>query len=217
MRDIQPEELEAVGKALIALESKCSVWGIAAVRVVALCFGRVAEVLALRRDRDIYLKAGYTLVKKHKTRKKVGAKHLEIPPAAVAILEQLPAQKGNPFYFPGRKAGTALTKAGLRHIWDQVLEQAGIPKGSLHLHDFRSFAASEGQDQGIADKVVSTILGHSDTRTTQKHYARVRKASSAAAAASMSAPVARAFGLEANPAKARGRRLIRRAIQRVKK
>ena len=216
VRDIQPEELEAIGKALRALEGRCNVWGLTAVKVAALCFGRVAEVLALRRDREVYLQAGYALIKKHKSRKRMGAKHLELPAAAVKLLEELPAQKGNPFYFPGRKEGTALTKGGLRHIWLQVMEEAGIPAKSLHLHDFRSFGASEGQDMEIADKVVSAVLGHSDTRTTQKHYAKVRKASSAAAAATMAAPVAQAFGLQAKPGPS-ARKLIKRAVQRLRK
>ena len=215
VRDIQPEELAAIGKALQALEGKCNPWGLAAVKVAALCFGRVAEVLALRRDREVYLKAGYALIKKHKTRKKAGAKHLELPAAAVQLLQELPEQKGNPFYFPGRHPGAALTKGGLRHIWLRVLEEAGIPAKSLHLHDFRSFGASEGQDAEIADKVVSAVLGHSDTRTTQKHYAKVRKASSAAAAATMAAPVAQAFGLQAKPGPS-ARKLIKRAVQRLK-
>ena len=215
VRDIQPEELEAIGKALRALEGRCNVWALTAVKVAALCFGRVAEVLALRRDREVYLKAGYALIKKHKTRKKTGAKHLELPAAAVKLLEELPEQKGNPFYFPGRKEGAPMSKSGLRWVWLRVLEEAGLPPKSLHIHDFRSFGASEGQDAEIADKVVSAVLGHSDTRTTQKHYAKVRKASSAAAAATMAAPVAQAFGLQAKPGPS-ARKLIKRAVQRLK-
>ena len=213
VRDIQPEELEAIGKALKALEATCSPWALAAVKVAALCAGRVSEVLALRRDREVHLVAGYAMVRKHKTVKKAGAKHLELPPAAIAILRDLPEQKGNPFYFPGRKPGTAITRHGLHKTWLQVCEMAGIE--GLHIHDFRSFAASEAQDQGIADKVAATLLGHSDTRTTQKHYAKVRKRSSAEASAKISAPIAQAFGLEPKP-RPNARKLVKRAVQRLK-
>jgi len=109
--------------------------------------------------------------------------------------------------------GSPITRHGLHKTWLMVCEKAGI--ADLHIHDFRSFAASEAQDQGIADKVAATILGHTDTRTTQKHYAKVRKRSAAEASAKISAPVAQAFGLEPKPQPS-ARRLLRRGFERVK-
>ena len=214
VRDVQVDELVSLGKALKALEGRLSPWALGAVKVAALCAGRVSEVLALRRDRDTHLAEGYALVRDHKSSRKSGAKYLELPPAAVKILEDLPEQRDNPWYFPGRHKGMPLTRSGLRATWLAVCDQAEA--SDIHIHDLRSFFASEGQDQEIPDKIVSTLLGHSDTRTTQKHYAKVRRKSSASAAARISAPVAQAFGLEEDPVQARARRLVKRAIRRLK-
>ncbi len=215
VRDIQPKELEAIGQALRDLEGTCNPWALAAVKVVALCAGRVSEVLALRRDKDTYLDEGYTLVRDHKTARKAGAKHLELPPAAIAILRQLPEQSGNPWFFPSNAKGTPITRHGLHKTWIMVCKKAEVL--GLHIHDFRSFAASEAQDQGIAEKVAATLLGHTDTRTTQKHYAKVRKHSSAEASAKISAPIAQAFGLTPKPEpKLTERKLIRRFLKQIK-
>lgn len=215
VRDIQPEELRAVGEALRALDGTCTPWALAAVRVCALCAGRVSEVLGLRRDRDVHLRRGYALVRKHKTSRKTGAKHLELPPAAVTLLQALPEVAGNPYYFPGRAKGMPMSRHGLHKTWLLVCEKAGVV--GLHLHDFRSFAASEALAQGLSDKAASQVLGHADVRTTQRHYAKVRQAAATEASAKVSAPVAQAFGLAPETeAAAQRRRLVRRAIQRLK-
>lgn len=189
LRDITTAELEALGRALRALEGQHSLWALAAVRVVLLCWGRVSEVLALRRDRDVHLEEGYALVRDHKAKRKMGAKRLELPPPAVKILRTLPEEKGNPYYFPGRRRGQHLTRMGLYHTWQAVCTQAGIE--DLHLHDSRSLAASEAEAQGLNPKTAAAVLGHKDIRTTEKHYARVRKAREGAAA--VAAPIAAAL------------------------
>lgn len=213
VRDVTVLELRKIGKAIHRLKDQHSQWSLAAIQIVGLCSGRVSEVLSLRRDRDVRLEQGYALIQDHKASKKIGAKHLELPPPAVAILRGLPREAGNPYFFPGRKAGQPLTREGLHKVWLAVCEEAGI--SDLHLHDFRSFAASEGLAMGVDTQVTSRILGHGDRRTTEKHYTKVRDRQAAAAAAKISSPIAQAFGLEPKP-KPNAKRLISRAIKRVK-
>lgn len=189
LRDIQTHELQAIGQALRDLQGNHSLWAVAAIKVVLLCWGRVSEVLGLRRDRDVFLAEGYALIRDHKG-KRLGAKRLELPPQAVKILKGLPEEKGNPHYFPGRTKGTALTRNGLHKVWMAVCEKAGIT--DLHLHDSRSLAASEAEAQGVPPATAAALLGHRDARTAQKHYTRVRRAREAAA--SVSAPIAVALG-----------------------
>jgi len=189
LRDITKAELKAIGDACRTLAGQHSVYALAAVRVALLCWGRVSEVLGLRRDRDVYLSEGFALIRDHKG-KKSGAKRLELPPHAIKILKSLPEEKGNPFYFPGRLKGQSITRNGLHKTWLSVCAEAKVK--DLHLHDSRSLAASEAEAQGINPKSASAILGHRDTRTTQKHYAKVRNSRSAAAA--VSAPIAEALG-----------------------
>lgn len=192
LRDITPAELRAIGKACRALEGQHSAFALAAIRVTLLCWGRVSEVLGLRRDRDTFLEDGYALVRDHKAARKMGAKRLELPPPAVAILRRLGEEKGNPYYFPGRRKGLPLTRMGLYHAWLAVCAEAKVT--DLHLHDARSMAASGAEEQGLNPKTAAAILGHKDIRTTQKHYTRVRKAREAAAA--VAAPIAEALGEE---------------------
>ena len=109
--------------------------------------------------------------------------------------------------------GEPITRDGLHKLWVRVCEKAQVQ--DLHIHDFRSFVASEGLAQGIAPKITSQLLGHGDARTTEKHYQKVRDKHAAEASAMISAPVAQAFGLEPKPAPS-ARTLIRRAIQRLK-
>ncbi len=73
---------------------------IAAIRVAALCWGRVSEILELRRDRGTYLDDGYATIKEHKGKKKAGDKRLEIPPPAAPVLRKLPRDGDNPHHFP---------------------------------------------------------------------------------------------------------------------
>lgn len=74
------------------LKGSHSLWAYAAIRVVALCWGRVSEVLGLRWDRGTFLEDGYATIVEHKGKKKAGAKHLEIPPPAAEILRKLPRE-----------------------------------------------------------------------------------------------------------------------------
>ena len=191
-------------------------WILAAIQIVAMCNGRISEVLALKRGRDMHLddpQGAWAMVREHKGKRKAGAKRLEIPPPAAAILRALPEVADNPFFFPGRARGSHLTRSGFRAAWLQLRELAGLE--DLNVHDLRSRAASEAEAQGISPKTGSHLLGNSP-ETTMKHYARVRPKGAAEAAAKISAPVARAFGLEADPARARARRLVKRAIRRLR-
>jgi integrase len=79
----------------------------------------------------------------------------------------------------------------VKKTWWKICIQAGI--ADLHLHDFRSFAASEGHEYDVDARITKVILGHSDSRTTEKRYLRVRKSKTAEAAEIISAPIVKAF------------------------
>jgi len=192
-RDIQSWELEAVGAALakVGEAAMCSPWTIGAIKVVALCAGRVSEVLSLRYDADLFLEEGYALLRDHRTSGTSGARRLELPPAAVEIIANLPRTEGCPWVFPARNLDAHLPRATLRCLWGRVCRMAGV--SDLHLHDFRSRAASEGPEPGIDARVTAKLLGHSSSRTTDRHCLDVRKRKTADAA--IAEPVARAFGL----------------------
>jgi len=193
-RDITPSELVSLGKALQAFEKARMInpFALAAIKVIALCAGRVSEVAGLRYDKDLNLDEGYALLREHKTSRKHGAKYLEFPPEAVEIIKSLPKAKNSDYVFPGR-GGMPLSASWLSRIFAKLCRQAGID--DLHLHDFRSFVASEGLEQGIDARVTAKLLGHASSQTTERHYLKVRKRKTSEAAISISRPVAKAFGL----------------------
>jgi len=198
MRDIQPWELSAVGEAIrrSERESRHTPWALAAIKVIALCAGRVSEVLFMKRGEDMFLDKGYAVIRDHKTSGKVGGKRLELPPAAVEILQNLPQKGDSPWYFAGRGPNAPMSPACLRTAWNRICRAAGVQ--NLHLHDFRSFAASEGLEQGIDARTTAKLLGHSNSQTTEKHYLRVREKMFAKAAAKISSAIVKAFGLDAD-------------------
>jgi integrase len=203
-RDVQAEELEAIGRVLSQMETEgaSSPWTLAAIKVIALCAGRVSEVLSLRWDGDLHLEDGYALLREHKTSKTAGAKRLELPPDPVEIIMALPRTVEGNMVFCGRGPDSALSRCSVANAWHRVCTLAGVE--DLHLHDFRSYAASEGLEQGIDARVTAKLLGHSSSRTTEKHYLNVRKRKTAEAAAAIAGPVAKAFGLKKTPKPERG-------------
>ena len=193
-RDITPSELKAIGEAMQVFEKTSLVnpFVLAAIRVIALCAGRVSEVAGLKYDSDLNLDEGYALLREHKTSKKHGAKYLEFPPEAVEIIRALPRMKDCDYVFPNH-VGRPLSANWLSKVFAKICSQAGVE--DLHMHDFRSFAASEGLEQGIDARVTAKLLGHASSQTTEKHYLKVRKRKTAEAAMSISRPIAKAFGL----------------------
>jgi integrase len=215
-RDIQPEELNAVGDALNKLyasktlqkrrdsggkysstedeRNSANIWALAAIKIIALCAGRINEVLHFRRDADVFLDKGYAIIREHKTSGSVGIKRMELPNAAVEILKVLPEMRGNPWYFPrADSTDEPITDSAVRKVWNKICTMAGVE--DLHLQDFRSFAASESHENDLDILTASKILGHKDSRTTEKHYLKVRMSKVTEAAEIVSAPVAKAFRL----------------------
>ena len=197
IRDITTSELKVIGEALQFFESAhlANPFILAAIKVIALCAGRVSEVVGLRYDGDLNLDEGYALLREHKTSKRHGARYLEFPPEAVEIISALPRAKDSDYVFPSLD-GKPFSATWVSKVFAMVCREAGID--NLHLHDFRSFAASEGLEQGIDARVTAKLLGHASSQTTEKHYLKVRKRKTAEAAVSISRPIAKAFGLESN-------------------
>lgn len=191
-RDIQVKELEAIGMALRQLAGEHSPWALGAIKVAALCWGRISEILSLRRDRDVFLDDGYAVIRDHKTSRKKGSKDMTLIPEVVEILKTIPEVKGNPYYFCGSLSPDApLSRHSLHHTWLAVCKKARVK--NLHIHDFRSLAASEGEAQGIPLKTMAHLLGHSDTRTVVQHYTNVRRGGATEAAKKIAAPIVKAL------------------------
>lgn len=55
-----------------------------------------------------------------------------------------------------------------------TLKQIGFTEGKYTAHDFRATCATEWMEAGVPLKTISAMLGHRDTRTTERYYERLR-------------------------------------------
>jgi integrase len=97
-------------------------------------------------------------------------RELKLAPEAIAILEALPREVGNPHIFPGRKEGSHLVN--IDKAWRKVRREAGLE--DLHLHDLRRTVGSLLASKGISLRMIADVLGHSDQRATEV-YARIHE------------------------------------------
>jgi len=85
--------------------------------------------------------------------------------AAMAVLAEVPRVPGNPFVFPGWKAGTHLAEPKFAH--ERACRKAGIV--NLKIHDLRHSFASLAVSAGTSIYVVQSLLGHASTQMTQRY------------------------------------------------
>ncbi|NNG22750.1 tyrosine-type recombinase/integrase [Telluria aromaticivorans] len=106
---------------------------------------------------------------------------------AIELLRQRDRQAGNVYVFPGKNAGEAICNPykGFR----RVLKRAGI--SDLRIHDLRHSFASLAINNGATLYEVQHLLGHSDSKTSQR-YAHMASDNLRKASAHVSAVIAKA-------------------------
>ena len=99
-------------------------------------------------------------VKQRKTHK------LPLSPAAIELVDRMrKARKGN-WVFPGDKPGEHL--AALWHVWHFVRRRTGLGDDA-RVYDLRHTFASVGAGGGLSLPIIGRLLGHTQTRTTQRY------------------------------------------------
>lgn len=111
---------------------------------------------------------------------KTGKKTIYLSPAALQVLENTPQQKDNPHIILGHIKGHALHNA--QKPWRRIRQLAGLE--GLRIHDLRHTFASLCIAQGFSLQMVAKLLGHADTRMSER-YAHLTKTSIQDAAASV--------------------------------
>jgi integrase len=92
---------------------------------------------------------------------------LPLSPAAIELVDGLRAKRGSSSWvFRGEKPGERL--AALWHVWHFVRERAGLGQGS-RLYDLRHTFASVGAGGGLSLPIIGRLLGHTQSRTTQRY------------------------------------------------
>ena len=111
---------------------------------------------------------------------KTGKKVLPLGDIAIEILSSLPRQFGNDYVFCGHKVGRPIVN--VRKRWIELIRQAGIQH--VNLHDLRRTYASALLEQDVHLTVISNMLGHKSTKTTERYLGvsqtSLRKASNLA-------------------------------------
>jgi site-specific recombinase XerD len=104
--------------------------------------------------------------------------------SALEVLSQLGTQGVHPSLFVSRQTGEGLTS--VNRVWSRLRVKAGLPH--LRLHDLRHQYASFLVNNGRTLYEVQKILGHSDTKVTER-YAHLSTQTLQAAADSASVAI----------------------------
>jgi len=161
-RFMTTEELQRLGEVLAEAERSNSEHpsAILAVRLLALTGMRKGEVQQLRWQ-DVDPERGFAFLPDSKT----GRKAVPLSQAALDLINEADRLEGNPYVCPGDRPGAHFV--GLQKMWERVRSKAKL--GSLRLHDLRHTFASHGAAIGLDLFHIGKVLGHSQTRTTQRY------------------------------------------------
>lgn len=100
---------------------------------------------------------------------KASHRRIPIPERMVPIFEAWRAECTDEYIFPGPKGGPCDAKRDWKD-WRDSLARADVPP--IPLHGARGSAASLLADMGVPDWRIAIILGHSQVKTTHRHYMR---------------------------------------------
>ena len=182
-RFLTDTEVEILGDALVEMEGDGSLpWvASAAIKLLLLTGARRGEILALRWD-EVDTERGCLRLQDSKT----GAKVIRLAVSALSLLSALP--RSSPWVFPATKGSGHYV--GLPKHWDAVRARAdaiallraqregrslkGVPSfDGIRLHDLRHSFASFAVQSGGSLYLVGKVLGHKQSRTTER-YAHIR-------------------------------------------
>jgi integrase len=138
------------------------------VRGALLTGGRYGELIALRVD-DFDMTAGTVYVRDSKGGK---PRHIPLNDEGLRFFEEVTA---------GRSFDEAIFKRANGHPWGkshqarpmkEAVAKAKLKDVSFHIlrHTYGNFLAAAG----VPLQVIASVLGHADTRTTEKHYAHLQ-------------------------------------------
>lgn len=181
-RFLSAEELERLGAAIRVAETLGIAWDVdetsptskhvpknnrrtiigphaaAALRLLLFTGARLREILHLH-WLHVDFERGLLLLPDSKT----GRKTIILNAPALAILTELP--RVGAYVIAGEKPDAP--RADLKRPWEVVARHAGI-KG-VRLHDLRHTYASIGAGYGLGLPIIGKLLGHAETRTTERY------------------------------------------------
>jgi len=154
----------------------------AALRLLIFTGARLREILDLQWD-HVDLQRGLLFLPDSKT----GKKTIVLGVAALAVLENLP--RLGKFVIAG--TDNDKPRADLQRPWALVSKRANL--AGLRLHDLRHSFASVGAGSGFGLPVIGKLLGHSNSKTTER-YAHLAADPLRRASDAISGSIAKAMG-----------------------
>ena len=91
---------------------------------------------------------------------------LPLSPAAIELIERLRKKRFGKWVFPGDIKGKHL--AALWHVWHFVRKRTGLGQDA-RVYDLRHTFASIGAGGGLSLPIIGRLLGHTQSRTTEKY------------------------------------------------
>jgi len=164
-RFFSPAELAAVGDALNEYP------GVAAdcVRLIVLTGCRPAEAMQARWE-EFDKEPGYWIKPSaHTKQRKVH--RLPLSPPAIELVERLRKKGKGRWVFPGDIENEPLK--ALWHVWHFVRKRAALAPdehgNAPRVYDLRHSFASIGAGRGLSLPIIGKLLGHTQSRTTQRY------------------------------------------------
>lgn len=181
-RFLSVDELERIGAAIRAAETDGIAWDVdqtsptakhvpknnrrtiigqhaaAALRLLIFTGARLREILHLRWE-HVDVGRGLLLLPDSKT----GRKTIILNAPALAILTELP--RIGAYVIAGEDPDRP--RADLKRPWEVVARHAGLE--GVRLHDLRHTYASVGAGSGLGLPIIGKLLGHAETRTTERY------------------------------------------------
>jgi integrase len=151
-------------------------FAVAALRFALLSGWRISEVCGLRWDALDTERGTATLAKS-----KTGRSVRPLGAAALSVLEALPTVKDSPYVFPSTRRGfgkreekrDATKPMGVpRRLWEAVRDHAKLE--GVRIHDLRHSFGASAADAGNSLIMIAALLGHAQTKTTER-YAKARR------------------------------------------
>ena len=130
----------------------------AALRLLIFTGARLREILHLRWE-YVDFDRGLLLLPDSKT----GRKTIILNAPALAILSELP--RVGAYVIAGENPDAP--RADLKRPWEVVARHAGLD--GVRLHDLRHTYASIGAGSGLGLPIIGKLLGHAETRTTERY------------------------------------------------
>lgn len=133
---------------------------ITCIRLLVLTGARLSEILKLRWE-HVDLERGVLRLPDSKT----GAKIVPLGAPAMSVLADLPGQTNSAFVCPGERPDSHFV--GIQRPWRRIRAAAGLP--DLRIHDLRHAFASVAAMAGDSLLLIGKVLGHRQTRTTERY------------------------------------------------